>query len=450
MNYFETITKFLPSAVDKYFVRDSQSVILEHGSKYIDVSFDEAGYVKIATRLMDGLSDYYRTQENPSNNPLPGYTPDAANLGNGYAAYAGNTPAGRDGLDIGGASVQWEIHQLQWLRGRQIRIDHISNEETAKVLTGGMIEDFHKYKVIPEVDACRFGTIADSASVSMGNLVTETVGTDITESNILTKFFTMRQWLVEHEADEADIVWFVSPSVYTILMNSEKLVKFITQDDYRSDKGLTFKIQKFLDIPIVEVVPSRFFTKVQTTRNGFQASQASKAINYMMVDKKSIIPIRKIEWQKLYDEEQAGLLGFYGVVFNYLLYHGLVIPRNKLIGTYVSVAESGTALAKVNTLVVDIREGSAQYSWRLKAYFTAPSGLRGTVVYAAGTGDNNATNPFVVGQSVTIDGSTVKAVQLDEEVSEAAGSKKYFFALVDYRGICIATTVNEVTMVQHA
>ena len=51
-----------------------------------------------------------------------------------------------------------------------------------------------------------------------------------------------------------------------------------------------------------------------------------------MVDKKSIIPIRKIEWQKLYDEEQAGLLGFYGVVFNYLLYHGVVIPRNKLIG----------------------------------------------------------------------------------------------------------------------
>lgn len=450
MNYFSTITKFLPSAVDKYFVRDSQSVILEHGSKYIDVSFDEAGYVKIANRLLDGLSNYYRTQEQPNTSDLAGYTPDTGDLGAGYAAYAGNTPAGRDGLDIGGGSVSWEIHKLQWCRGRQIRIDHISNEETAKVLTGGLIEDFHKYKVIPEVDACRFGLIADSASVSLGNLVTETIGTDVTASNILDKFFNMRQWLVTHEVPMEDIVWFVSPEVYTLLMTSDKLVKFITQEDYRSDKGLTFEVKKFIDVPIIEVVPSRFFTKVMVTRNGYQAAQGSKAINYMMCDKKAVIPIRKIEWEKLYEEEQAGLLGFYGVVFNYLLYHGVVIPRNKLIGTFVSVGEGGTGLNRVNTLLVDIREGSAQYSWRLKAYFTAPSGLRGQVVYAAGTGDNNDENPFTVGQSVTIDGSSVKAVNLDDEVTEAAGSKKYFFALVDYRGICIATTTTIVTMVQKA
>ena len=61
-NYFETITKFLPEVVDQYFVQDSKTKILEKGSKYIDVSFEEAGYVKIADVLHDGLSNYYRTQ----------------------------------------------------------------------------------------------------------------------------------------------------------------------------------------------------------------------------------------------------------------------------------------------------------------------------------------------------------------------------------------------------
>ena len=228
MNYFETITKFLPQAVDKYFAEDSKSVILEHGSKYIDVNFDEAGYVKIADVLLDGLSNYYRTQENPSTAELAGYTNDTSNLGAGYAAYAGNTEAGRDGFDIGGTSVRWEIFKLQWCRGRQFRIDHISNEETAKVLTGHLVEEFHRLKVIPEVDACRFGFIADSASASLGNLLSETVGSgNLTEANILKAFFAARTWLVKHEVPLEDLVWFVSPDVYTILMNSEKLTKFI-------------------------------------------------------------------------------------------------------------------------------------------------------------------------------------------------------------------------------
>lgn len=248
----------------------------------------------------------------------------------------------------------------------------------------------------------------------------------------------MRKWLVEHEVPLEDMVWFVSPEVYTLLMNSEKLVKFITQEDYRGDKGLTFEIKKFNGIPLIEVTPSRFFTKVRVTRNGFQASATSRAINYMMCSKKAVLPIRKIEYQKMYDENMAGIAGFYGTMFNYLLFHGVIIPRNKLVGTFVSVRPEGTALTKTNVLSIDARPGTVANSWKLKAYFTAPSGLRGTVVYAAGTGNNNDENPFTVGSTVTIGTGNTVAV-LDAQVNDSANAK-YFFALVDYRGICIATT----------
>ena len=181
------------------------------------------------------------------------------------------------------------------------------------------------------------------------------------------------------------------------------------------------------------------------TRNGFQATSGSKAINYIMCSKKCIVPVRKIEHQKMYGEDMAGLAGFYGTMMNYLLYHGIVIPRNKLVGCYVSVGAAGTGLVNVNTLAIDTRPGSVANSWKVKAYFTAPSGLRGTLVYAAGTGDSHDENPFTVGETVTIDGSTVKVANLDEQISDNA-SAKYFFALVDYRGVCIATTSDLVSV----
>ena len=437
MNYFETITKFLPEVVDQYFVEDSKTKILENGSKYIDVSFNEAGYVKIADILMDGMSNYFRTQEQLSTSELAGYSSTAYDY-NQHAAYAGNVAEGmRDGFAIGGVSLKWEIFKLQWCRGRQFRIDHISNEETAKVVTGHLIEEFHRLKVIPEVDACRFGIIADSASRTLGNLVEEAIGSsdgNINGDTILQKFFTMRTWLLEHEVPLEELVWFMTPEVYSILVNSDKLTKFITQGDYKSEEGLVLQVLKFNGVPIIEVPSSRFFTDVAVTDNGFLPGSASKAINYMMCSRKCIVPIRKIEYQKMYDETMSGIAGFYGTMMNYLLYHGVVIPRNKLVGTFVSVSSNVAGSAKSGLLSIDARERASRY-WVVKAYFTAPSGLRGTLVYSA------SDSGFTLGEDVTVDESTIKSLALGQEVdtgSTAVADVSVYFALVDYRGKCIA------------
>lgn len=443
---YDVITKFLPDAVDKYFAAESKTVILENGSKWIDVNFNEAGYVKIASFLLDGLSDYYKTQVEPRPaSPA------------GYAAYAGNLGSGeRDGFDIGGTDVSWEIFKLQWCRGRQFRIDHIADEESGKVITGGLIEEFHRLHVIPEVDACRFSVIADAASATMGNLVTETISSSsgdqyINPSNILGKFFKMRKWLVENGVPLEELVWFVSPDVYEVLVNSTDLTKFITQEDYRSEKGLTIQVMKFNDVPVIEVPSSRFFTNVLTTRNGYQAQSSSRPINYMMCSKKAVVPVRKIEHSKIYGEELTGLAGYYGTMMNYLLYHGVVIPRNKMIGTYVSIGSSSPLGSKANVLLVNLVAGDTSGATKFKAFYTQPSALRGTVVYAGGTGAGSATNPFTVGSAVTgIDESNGPvSIKVGADFSEAVLSAA-FFALVDYRGICVATTSSAITLPKKA
>ena len=458
MNYFETITKFLPEVVDQYFVEDSKTKILENGSKYIDVSFEEAGYVKIADVLLDGMSNYYRTQEQLSTSDLAGYSASAYDY-NSHAAYAGNVQDGmRDGFAIGGTTIRWEIFKLQWCRGRQFRIDQISNEETAKVVTGHLVEEFHRLKVIPEVDACRFGIIADSASISLGNLVEETtnassaVSEKITSANILSKFFAMRTWLVEHEVALEDLVWFVRPDVYAILVNSSDLTKYITQSDYKSEEGITIQVLKFNGVPIIEVPSSRFFTSVLVTDNGFQATSSSRSINYMMCSKKCIVPIRKIEYQKMYNEDMAGIAGFYGTMFNYLLYHGVVIPRNKLVGTFVSVDAADTAVGvRTNTLSVDLRPGSTSGYTKLNAYFTAPSGMRGVIVMrTAAQVEGNATaspavpaDPFVVGETLTLANETIVELNGQFQASANAG---FYFALADHKGVVLAIS-KKVTVV---
>lgn len=434
MNAFEVITTYLPGAIDKYFAHDSKTAVLEKGKKYIDVNFNETGYVKIASILMDGLSDYYQTQQNSENFVAPNTArPTDAEAPN-YAAYAGNVASGsRDGFAIGGVDVQWEIFRLQWVRGKQFRIDYIANEETAGVIIGNALEEFHRLKVIPEVDVSRFSFMADQASASLGNLKTETIAAN----TIMAKFNEAFEWLFNMGVPSDQQIIFVSASTMTKIRNTTELTKFLTQGDYRSEAGIDFTVTKYMGRPIIEVPNDRFFTEALLTNNGYRATSGSKSLNYMVVSTKAVVPVRKLEHQKVYGPELSGLAGFHGYLINYLIYHGIFVPRNKVPGIYVSVSESA-ATAVVNTLMLDIRH-NADHSWRIVNYFTNPVGMRGTLVYSATALGN-------LGASITIDGTTIKSVKVGDVVAESAGSKAYYFGMVDATGKLIAKTNSTITV----
>lgn len=432
MNSFEYIEKYLPQAVDKYFAHDSKSVLLEKGTKFIDVSFKETGYVKIASMLLDGLSDYYQTQQNSEGfvNPGQARPSDPQN----YAAYAGNVASNsRDGFQIGGVDVSWEIFRLQWVRGKQFRIDYIANEETAGIIIGNALEEFHRLKVVPEVDAARFSFLASQTAVSLGNMKSEA----ISDNAIITEFNNVFEWMFENGVPEEEQVLFVNPAIMTKIRNTTELTKFITQGDYRSEAGLTFNVEKYMGRPIVEVPSDRFFTNVLLTQNGYRTQSTSKVINFMCVSTKATVPVRKLEYEKIYGPELSGLAGFHGYIINYLLYHGIFVPRNKLPGIYVSVSTTD-ANTKADLLKVHTENPSAT-TWTLKNYFTNPAGLRGTVVYSASSLGN-------LGADVTIDGSTVKSLYIGQVVTEAA-TATYYFGLVDASGKLVAKAPSTVTVI---
>ena len=434
MNTFELIEKYLPESIDKYFAHDSKSVYLEKGKKFIDVSFKETGYVKIANILLDGLSDYYQTQQESVGfvNPATGRPSDADEAQ--YAAYAGNLGTGaRDGFKIGGVDVKWEIYRLQWVRGKQFRIDYISNEETAGIMIGNALEEFHRLKVIPEVDVARFSFIADQAAVSLGNME---VATTIAANSIIAKFNSVFEWMTEMGIPEEEQIIFINPSVMTLIRNTTELTKFLTQGDYRSEAGLDFTVEKYMNRPIIEVPSDRFYTNALMADGGPRPQTTSKVINFMVVSTKATVPIRKLEYEKIYGPELSGIAGFHGYIINYLLYHGIFVPKNKVPGIWVSVSDvnatTKASLLRIQTLPL------ASHAWKLVNYFTNPAGMRGTLVYSASTFGN-------LGSDVTVDGETVKLIAVGQQVAETE-AKSYHFGYIDALGRLIAKTSSAVAV----
>lgn len=410
-NSIAVITKYLPKVVDRVFAEESKTALLMSGGKYIDINFKEAGYVKIFSILMDGLSDYYRANHVGVQNSLA-YSHDNQNNGANF----------RDGYARGNVSGDWEIFKLRYDRGKQFVVDNMDNEETAGQIIANLLSEFLRTKVVPEVDIVRFSTIASKCNATLGNLVTETIA----ENTALKNIISAQEWLKDHEVPEEDQILFVSPAFNTLLQNSTELTKFITQADFKSESGVTFRLNAFNGMPIVVVPSDRFYTDVIVGQNGYYPAATSKVINYMICSRKACVPIVKLEKYKIWSPETQDDIDGYKV--NLRIYHDLIIPKNKIVGSYVSVSNTA-ATTKASLLELALATGSVQNAYKVDGVYTIPSGMLGSII--------SSKNAFTLNSKPTIDGATIKKVDVtggDNVETEA----KVYFAMVDGAGSVIA------------
>ena len=403
-NAISLITKYMKEAVDTVLTQEAKTSILVNGQKFIDVNFKEAGYVKIASILMDGLSDYKR-----ANNGL-------GSAGNGYSNFPTN-----DGYKVGDAQLNWEIVKLDYDRGKQFRVDDMDNEETAGLMIGNLLTEFLRTKVVPEVDAIRFSKMASKCNVALGNLVSES----ISANQIIGKFNTAFEWLFEHGTDAENQVIFVSPAVMTLIRNTTELTKFITQGDYRNkDTGINFTVEKYGERPIIEVPSNRFFTNAVAGVNGYSVSASSYVINFIVCDIRAVVPVVKLEKSKIWTPEQVQ--DFDGYKVNFRMYHDIIVPKNKVPAIYCNVSTT-SASAKMNVLSVALTKVTNGYT--LDAHYTNPYGMLGTVVRSA--------SAFTLGTAYSTS-ATVVAVEDGDTFTKFASETAQYFALLDGNGVCIA------------
>lgn len=412
-NNINLIVKYFPEAIDKFFAEKSKTAILVDDKKWVKLDFKNAGWVKVASILLDGLSNYRRVNH-------------VGQAGAQYADYNGNNGANaRDGYPIGSAAITWEEFRLQYDRAIQLKIDYADDEESQGILIGNAAEELTRKKLIPEADTVRFSTIAGKTRLSLGNRLENQT---IAPNTILGEFQKGFQFLTEHEVAEEDQVIFISPDVETLLTNSTELTKFITQEDFRSDRGVTFKLNAYKGRPIITVPSDRFYTEVECGENGYYPTANSKVINFLIVSKRAVSPIVKLNIIRLFGPEVVQ--DFDGYKLNARFYHDCIIPRNKVPGIYANIS-GVSASTRTSKLDVILSTGVTTNGYVLDEYYTVPSGIAvGRVV--------TAQTAFTLGTTVTVDGSTIKYVPEGAETIETNDSA--YFALVDSYGNVVATS----------
>lgn len=412
-NNINLIVKYFPEAIDKFFAEKSKTAILVDDKKWVKLDFKNAGWVKVASILLDGLSNYRRVNH-------------VGQAGAQYADYNGNNGSGaRDGYPIGSAAITWEEFKLEYDRAIQLKIDYADDEESQGILIGNAAEELTRTKLIPEADAIRFSKIAGVTKASLGNrLENQTIAVN----TILGEFQKGFEYLSEREVDEEDQVIFISPAVRTLLTTSTELTKFITQEDFRSDRGVTFKLPAYNGRPIIEVPSDRFYTNCQVGDNGYYPASNSYVINFLIVSKKAVSPIVKLNIIRLFGPEVVQ--DFDGYKLNARFYHDCLIPKNKVLGIYANIS-GVAATTKTSKLDLVLSTGTSDNGYVLDEYYTTPAGIAvGRVV--------TAQSAFTLHSTVTVDGNTIKYVPVGAETVETNASA--YFALVDGSNTVVATS----------
>lgn len=416
-NYLQAITKYIPTAIDKVYMADAATRILERERKYIDPDFKYAGYVRIARILFNGLSDYRKVNHEGVS-------------GLNYAHHNGAADAAgqRDGFGVNAAQLDWEIYRLRYCRATQLPLDHIDNEETAGLMLANFVEEFTRTKLIPEVDEIRLGTLASFTRVSYGNQISE----EITSANALTRLQTAFAWLSNRGVPASQQVIFVSNATMLAITNSTELSKYLIAGQYKAGQDVSFNITLFQGRPLIEVTDDRFFTDYAiSANNGYHATANSKMINFIVCDVACSIPVMKIEYAQTFGE--AVVQDYYGTKTNILVYHDLIVPVNKRVGIYASIS-TVAATTKTNIVDVDLTYVAAN-TYRCHGYVTYPAGLLGTLVVAA--------TAFTVGTHY--DSGDYTPVPLYDDVQGIGGDLSFtgatgYFAVIDDFGYCVAAS----------
>lgn len=146
-----------------------------------------------------------------------------------------------NGYAQGDVTLEWETVPFNYDRGRKFVVDVEDDEETINVAFGRLGAEFMRTKVVPEVDAFTFATLAGKAGTKVeGSLA---LGTDVTAA--ITAANTAM--------DDAEVP-------------AEGRILFITPENYNLIVALqTIESRDMLGIfsQIIKVPQSRFYTAIQ-------------------------------------------------------------------------------------------------------------------------------------------------------------------------------------------
>ena len=260
---------------------------IELFKKYVPL-LDEVYKLSSLTADLDGAPELARQGNNVNELIIPKISMD------GLANYSRNS-----GYVDGDVTLTNETVKCNFDRGRMFTVDTLDNIETAMMAFGRLASEFIRTKVVPELDAFRFATLASLTGIST------TAGAALsTGANVITALRAAVNQMDEDEVPDNERILYITPTLLGLVKDLD-----------------TTKSKEVLDgfAKVVKVPQSRFYTsikqlsgKVETvtsgsddqTAGGYKKGDSAVNINFMIIHKPAVIQYQKHVAPKVITPEQ--------------------------------------------------------------------------------------------------------------------------------------------------
>ena len=240
------------------------------------------------------------------------------------------------GYADGDVTLTYQSFTMTMDRGRSFSLDAMDVNETNFVANASnVLGVFQTTKVVPEVDAYRYATLA--SKLIAADRVTDQYTPDPADIYIqLTDDIAK----VRDEAGDVPLVITMRTPVATMLAQSGDLTKMINVADFKRGE-ITTKVKSIDDIPIVEVPSSRMFSKYTFNAagdGGFTKEHDAKTINWIITPLYGPIAVSKTDKPRIFTPDQNQSADAYKI--NYRKYHDVWITAEMIKASLVNIKEA--------------------------------------------------------------------------------------------------------------
>jgi hypothetical protein len=221
----------------------------------------------------------------------------------------------------------WELLTLATHRARAFHVARMDDEETLGMAFGMTAGEFMRTKVVPEIDAYRFAKYASKASIGT------VAGATLTSSTVLAAWDAAKAAIRAAEVDLNGCVLYVSDTV-------QGMIEAAVTRMLGNENSVNRSVNVLDNVPVVMVPQTRFYTAIDleagatpSAAGGFSKSSGGKEINFMLIDPKAIVQVKKHELPKIFSPDENQTADNW--IFDYDLYHDAFVLDNKVGGIYL-------------------------------------------------------------------------------------------------------------------
>ena len=242
------------------------------------------------------------------------------------------------GFVPGEVTASYETKQMTQDRGRTFHLDAVDVDETNfAMVAGNVMGEFQRTKVIPEIDAYRYSTIAKLAQTASHTSFYQPAKETIFEK-LMEEVTTIRDVV----GDDNEIVITMSAKTANLL-DMAKGSQYVLESGCFSQGDVTLQVKKIDGSPIIRVPSARLKTKYEfldgvteeKTEGGYKPTEDAKNINWIIAVRHGPIAVSKTDVTRIFDPMTNQTANAWKI--DYRKHHDIWIPDNAMEGIWVSI-----------------------------------------------------------------------------------------------------------------